>query len=51
MMENMNNITEGDLKHQRNRLLKAYHPDQGVDEAMFSQKINHAYDILKKHLH
>ena len=42
-----------DLKLQRNKLLKIYHPDENIDETIclkYSQKINEAYKILRKKL-
>ena len=38
-----------ELKKQRNRLLKSFHPDEGSEETKkYAQKINGAYEILKR---
>ncbi len=51
MFDSVNDLTMENLRIQRNRLMKAYHPDIGLPEDnKFAQKINNAYEILKKHL-
>lgn len=43
--------TEKELKMQRNRLLKTFHPDEGqTDVSSYTQNINKYYQILMKHL-
>ena len=40
--------TLDELKKQRNRLLKSFHPDEGSEETKkYAQKINSAYELLK----
>lgn len=51
MIDDLSGLTLSDLKAQRNRLIKAFHPDTGSDEdTSYAQKINQAYDILKDHI-
>ncbi len=51
MFDNTDEITLSILKAQRNRLMKIYHPDSGTPEdTKFTQKINTAYEILKKYV-
>lgn len=39
-----------ELKKQRNRLMKTFHPDEDDAEiTKYAQKINHAFEILKSH--
>lgn len=48
MLDSLDDVTLECLKAQRNRLIKAFHPDKGdLDDTKFAQKINNAYDILK----
>ncbi len=47
MFESMADVTEDNLKKQRNALIKAFHPDAGENNEAYSQKINAAYDLLK----
>lgn len=43
--------TMDELKKQRNRLLKSFHPDESSEETKkYAQKINSAYEILKRNL-
>lgn len=43
-------FTEKELKLQRNRLLKVFHPDEASGmSSEYATKINNAYDILKKY--
>ena len=37
------------LKKKRNTMLKHYHPDEGMYDTKYSQKINAAYDVLQKY--
>ncbi len=46
MFDSMADVTEDNLKKQRNSLIKAFHPDGGEDNASYAQKINTAYDLL-----
>ncbi len=49
MFDSMEDLTLNQLRAQRNRLMKAYHPDTGTEEDnKYAQKINNAYEILKK---
>ena len=44
-----NDFTRSDLKRQRNRLMKAFHPDttgNNVEMEAYAQKINSAYELL-----
>ncbi len=47
MIDDVKDVTEDMLKKQRNVLIKAYHPDSGMDSDVYAQKINDAYSILK----
>lgn len=48
MLEDVENLTLEQVKKQRNRLIRMYHPDTGSDaDTKFAQKINNAYEILK----
>ena len=46
MFDSMADVTEDNLKKQRNSLIKAFHPDGGEDNEAYAQKINAAYDLL-----
>ncbi len=48
MFDSMADVTEENLKKQRNALIKTFHPDAGEDNAAYAQKINDAYDLLQK---
>jgi len=51
MIDDLSTVTLDDIKAQRNRLIKVYHPDVGDStDTSFAQKINNAYEILKSHL-
>lgn len=51
MLDTLDNVTLADIKKQRNRLIKVYHPDTGsAADTKFAQKINNAYEILKLHI-
>lgn len=51
MLDGLEGVTLNEIKSQRNRLLKTFHPDKGsADDAKFAQKINNAYDVLKQYL-
>lgn len=51
MIDDLNDITLSDLKEQRNRLMKTFHPDKASDDdTKYAQKINSAYDILNQYL-
>lgn len=48
MIDDLNAITLADLKSQRNRLIKTFHPDHGsAADNGYAQKINIAYETLK----
>lgn len=46
MFDSLDKVTEEDIKHQRNKLLKAFHPDEGEESVKYSQKVNEAYEVL-----
>ena len=49
MFDDLSEVTLEKLDKQRKRLLKTFHPDEGSsDDTGFAQKINTAYDVLKK---
>ena len=51
MFDTLDGVTLSDLKIQRDRLIKTFHPDSGVDiDPGFAQKINVAYDALKEEI-
>lgn len=51
MIDDLSAVTPDDLKEQRNRLIKTFHPDKATtDDTKYAQKINSAYDVLKKHI-
>lgn len=51
MIDDLGAVTLSDIKAQRNRLIKAYHPDTGsASDTPFAQKINTAYEVLKGYL-
>ena len=48
MIDDIDDISLEDIKEQRNRLIRMFHPDTGNDsDTKYAQKINHAYEILK----
>lgn len=50
MFDSLNNISTSELHSQRNRLIKAFHPDGDIDTTIYAQKINEAYQILKSYI-
>ena len=51
MIDDLSGLTLSDLKAQRNRLIKAFHPDTGsYEDTSYAQKINQAHDVLKGHI-
>ena len=51
MIDDLSAITLSELKAQRNRLIKTFHPDKATDaDAKYAQKINAAYETLKAHV-
>lgn len=51
MIENLNSYTLQELKEQRNRLIKVFHPDEnGEIDDKYSKRINEAYEVLKSRL-
>ena len=49
-ISSLNNIDKESLRHQRNELLKIYHPDSGKYTDSFAEKINNAYDLLMRYV-
>lgn len=51
MFDRIEDLTIDKIKMQRNRLIKAFHPDKGsADDTAYAQKINGAYDVLEHYL-
>lgn len=51
MIDDLSNTTLNELKTQRNRLIKTFHPDvSGSNSTQYAQRINTAYEILKQAL-
>ncbi len=51
MIDDLSAITLPELKAQRNRLIKTFHPDQATDaDTKYAQKINAAYEVLKEYV-
>ena len=51
MFDDLTKVTMIDLKAQRNLLLKTFHPDKAeTNNEQYAQKINSAYEVLKKHI-
>lgn len=51
MIDDLDTITLPELKAQRNRLIKTFHPDKASDaDVKYAQKINAAYETLKQHI-
>lgn len=51
MVDDLSAITLEELKAQRNRLIKTFHPDTASDaDTKYAQKINAAYEVLKKYV-
>ena len=51
MFDSINDVTAENLKAQRNRLIKSFHPDANSDEdTRYAQKINEAYELLHKYV-
>lgn len=43
-------FSKEELKKQRNRLLKSFHPDEGDSQTLqYAQKINNAYEVLQRY--
>lgn len=50
MIDDLSAVTLADLKAQRNRLIKTFHPDATSDgDTKYAQKINQAYEVLKQY--
>ena len=50
MIDDLSSVTLSDIKAQRNRLIKSFHPDlNSSDDTGYAQKINLAYEVLKAH--
>ena len=51
MLDDREDLTLEEVKKQRNRLIRMYHPDTGsVEDTQYAQKINSAYEVLKRSL-
>ena len=51
MIDDLSAVTLSDVKAQRNRLIKSFHPDlNSSDDTGYAQKINLAYEVLKNYL-
>ena len=50
MFDDIKDVTESELKKQRNRLVKMYHPDNSDASERYVQKINEAYEIIKSNM-
>lgn len=48
MIDDLSKVTLSEVKTQRNRLIKTFHPDMGVEaDTHYAQKINEAYELLE----
>ena len=48
MLDDIGDVSFEDIKEQRNRLIRMFHPDAGNDsDTKYAQKINKVYEILK----
>ena len=51
MIDKPEDITAETIRSQRNKLMKTFHPDvSSYGNTVYAQKINNAYEVLKKHL-
>ena len=51
MIDRMEDLTLDRIRAQRNRLIKAFHPDKGSsDDTAYAQKINNAYEFLQQYV-
>lgn len=50
MFSDISEVTMETLKHQRNKLIKAFHTDNGEENERYAQKINNAYNVIKKRI-
>lgn len=51
MLDDRDNLSLEEVKKQRNRLIRMYHPDTGsAEDTQYAQKINKAYEVLKRSL-
>lgn len=48
MYESISEVTLESLKSRRNKLIKSFHPDNSNEDAIYTQKINAAYELIKK---
>ena len=51
MIDRMEDLTLDRIRAQRNRLIKAFHPDKGSsNDTAYAQKINNAYEFLQQYV-
>lgn len=51
MIDDLSVVSLSELKEQRNRLIKTFHPDKaGNNDTKYTQKINSAYELLKEYV-
>ncbi len=51
MIDRIEDLSLERIKVQRNRLIKAFHPDKGsAEDTAYAQKINGAYEVLEQYL-
>lgn len=51
MIDSIEDLTVEQIRAQRNRLIKAFHPDKGsAGDTAYAQKINSAYELLKEYI-
>lgn len=50
MLDGLGSVTLQDLQNQRKKLLKVFHPDNGEEDNKYAQKINNAYEVIKKYM-
>lgn len=51
MIDRFEDLTLERIRAQRNRLIKAFHPDKGsAEDTAYAQKINGAYEVLEQYL-
>ena len=51
MIDDLSDVTPNELKEQRNKLIKIFHPDKSPrNDEKYAQKINAAYEVLKQYV-